>query len=284
MSGHFYRTCKHFNKKYSLEQNQRYYQKKHKGDTTTEDTKAPEGGRSGGTNPPRPGGSNSRRVGGSNGSGGSNRGRSNPPNARAEDSSEQSRVALEINTENIIDAGLADEEFSLICKCEDDVIDLLLDTGTVSNIVPEDRRDSVQDIRDEHTSLIGVGGARVTARETGEAGVFGRSRIVPGTGAICISQRQFGDKFQMINPHKDLVILRGWPKTKYANREYHFTRDSGDQLLHCKLRATSEMAMVAKYPNFYRPAELPNLEDKILSEPRRYSRLEEYTSTTITLV
>ena len=193
MSGHFYRTCKHFNKKYSLEQNQRYYQKKHKGDTTTEDTKTPEGGRSGGTNPPRPGGSSSRRVGGSNGSGGSNGGRSNPPNARAEDSSEQSRVALEINTENIIDAGLADEEFSLICKCEDDVIDLLLDTGTVSNIVPEDRRDLVQDIRDEHTSLIGVGGARVTTRETGEAGVFGRSRIVPGTGAICISQRQFGD-------------------------------------------------------------------------------------------
>ena len=54
------------------------------------------------------------------------------------------------------------------------MIDLLLDTGTVSNIVPEDRRDLVQDIHDEHTSLIGVGGARVVARETGQAGVFGR--------------------------------------------------------------------------------------------------------------
>ena len=38
----------------------------------------------------------------------------------------------------------------------------------------------------------------------------------------------------MINPYKDLVILRGWPRTKYANREYHFTRDNEDQLLHCK--------------------------------------------------
>ena len=46
----------------------------------------------------------------------------------------------------------------------------------------------------------------------------------------------------MINPHKDLVILRGWPHTKYANREYHFTMDSEDQLLHCKLKATCEMA------------------------------------------
>ena len=44
-SKHFYRNCKFFNKKYSLEQNQRYYKKKHKGDSTTEDTKAPEGGR-----------------------------------------------------------------------------------------------------------------------------------------------------------------------------------------------------------------------------------------------
>ena len=23
----------------------------------------------------------------------------------------------------------------------------------------------------------------------------------------------------MINPHKDLVILRGWPRTEYAGRE-----------------------------------------------------------------
>ena len=116
----------------------------------------------------------------------------------------------------------------------------------------------VHNIRNETTSLIGVGGARVTATETGQAGVFGKSRIVPGSGAICISQRQFGDKFQMINPHKDLVILRGWPHTRYANCEYHFTRDSEDQLLHCKLKTTGEMAMVARVAKFYRPDELPN--------------------------
>ena len=119
----------------------------------------------------------------------------------------------------------------------------------------------VQNIRNERAALIGVGGARVTATEIGQAGVFGKSRIVPGGGAICISQRQVGDKFQMINPHKDLVILRGWPHTKCANREYHFTRDSEDQLLHCKLKTTCEMAMVARVAKFYRPDELPNEED-----------------------
>ena len=61
----------------------------------------------------------------------------------------------------------------------------------------------------------------------------------------------------MINPHKDKVILRGWPRTDYAGHEYHFTRDEGDQLLHCKLKATSEMAMLARGASFYRPDELP---------------------------
>ena len=59
----------------------------------------------------------------------------------------------------------------------------------MSNLVPEDQRGVVQNIRSENTSLIGVEGANVMARETGQAGVFGKSRIVPGTGVICISQR-----------------------------------------------------------------------------------------------
>ena len=61
----------------------------------------------------------------------------------------------------------------------------------------------------------------------------------------------------MVNPHKDLVILRGWPRSEYAGREYHFTRDEGDQLLHCRLKTTSEMAMLARGVSFYRPNEMP---------------------------
>ena len=59
-----------------------------------------------------------------------------------------------------------------------DVIRALSTYGTVSNLVPEDQRDVVQDIRNERTALMGVGGARVLATETGEAGVFGKSREV----------------------------------------------------------------------------------------------------------
>ena len=65
-------------------------------------------------------------------------------------------------------------------------------------LVPEDQREVVQDIRSELAALLGVGGARVMATETGEAGVLGKSRIVPGSGAICISLRQFGDEFQKV--------------------------------------------------------------------------------------
>ena len=84
----------------------------------------------------------------------------------------------------------------------------------------------------------------------------------------------------MINPHKNLVILRGWPNSKYANKEYHFTRSEGDELLHCKHKTTSEMAMVARGAKFYRPNELPgeaanSMEPDKMSEIRR---MHEYYS------
>ena len=81
-----------------------------------------------------------------------------------------------------------------MCKCGGDEIDLLLDTGTVSNLVPEDKRDVVHDIRSERAALIGVGGERVTSTETGQTGVFGKSRIMPGSGAICISHQSKGEQ------------------------------------------------------------------------------------------
>ena len=76
----------------------------------------------------------------------------------------------------------------------------------------------------------------------------------------------------MINPHKDLVILRGWPHTRFANREYHFTRDEEDQLLHCKLKTNCEMAMVARGAKFYRPDEVPDDESNSL-EPIKVAEI-----------
>ena len=58
--------------------------------------------------------------------------------------SEQAKVAREINTTGVVDAGLDSEELGLVCKCEGDIIDLLLDTGTVSNLVPEGQRGPIK--------------------------------------------------------------------------------------------------------------------------------------------
>ena len=76
-------------------------------------------------------------------------------------------------------ARLASEELNLVYMCAGDTIYLLLDTGTVSNLVPEESRSIVQDIRNERTAMIGLGDARPMASEIGGAGVFGRSRVVP---------------------------------------------------------------------------------------------------------
>lgn len=189
-------------------------------------------------------------------------------------------MAREVDDSLVEDALLGTEEMALVCRCGDDTIDLLLDTGTVSNLVPEDSRSVLSEVKKEKASLLGVGGARVTATETGVAGIFGKARIVPGSGAICISQKQFGGKFQMVNPHRDLVILRGWPHTEYANREYHFTRDDRDGLLHCRLKSTDEMAMLARGASFYRPNELPEPteEGKDLEKVVLIRRFHEYYS------
>ena len=173
-----------YNKEFSVEANRKYFLKNqnkkekkrgHEEEKTSNDRGAPRGG----------GGS-----GGGHGNTNSGRGgRANNTTAQggatsSEAQSEQARFARELDTNGFDNAHLDAEEMSLVCRCDSGTIDLLLDTGTVSNLVPEDQRDVVQDIRNERTALLGVGGARVLATETGEAGVFGRSRIVPGSGAI----------------------------------------------------------------------------------------------------
>ena len=52
------------------------------------------------------------------------------------------------------------------------------------------------------------------------------------------------------------------PHQVRQQRIYHFTRDSEDQLLNCKLKSTGEMAMVARVAKFYRPDELPTSEEE----------------------
>ena len=108
---------------------------------------------------------------------------------------EQAGFARELKDDGIEDVHLDAEEMSLVWRSYSDTIDLLLDTGNVSNLVPEDQGDVVQDIHNERTALMGVGRARELATETGEAGVFGKSRILPGSGAICILQCRCGSKF-----------------------------------------------------------------------------------------
>ncbi len=175
--GHFWKSCKFNNDTFTLEQNQRWFKKKHKTDSS-DDYKVPGEGPKGGsaTTGAGAGGATVKK---------STTSSAPKPNASAVQSdakSEQAKVAREIDTTEVVEAGLDSEEFGLVCQYEGDVIDLLLDTGTVSNLVPEGQRGVVHDVRNEPTSLIGVGGARVMATETGQAGVFGKSRIVPELG------------------------------------------------------------------------------------------------------
>ena len=61
---------------------------------------------------------------------------------------------------------------------------------------------------------------RSRARDEDASQRDGRNRSVRQNpyraGAMCLSQRQFGRDFQMLNPHKDIVVLRGWPGSSFS--------------------------------------------------------------------
>ena len=148
--GHFYRSCKHYNKEFSVEANRKYFLKNqskkdkkwgHEEEKASNDRGAPRGG-----------------GGGGGGHGNSNNGRGGRANnttaqggaTSSETQAEQARFARELDTDGIDNAHLDAKEKSLVCRwCDSGTIDLLLDTGTVSNLVLEDQRDVVQDIRSE---------------------------------------------------------------------------------------------------------------------------------------
>ena len=205
--GHFYRSCEHYNSKFTLEQNKNYYQRKHK-------SKGAEGAKE--EEPTKHSGGSGDKQSGKSKAPKSDKAESQPKQPKKESSEESAKFSMELDESKFTEAQLSVKEFSLIGYNKHKVIDLILDTGTVSNLVPEDSRDLLKDIHTEDVTLVGVGGAQVNANETGSTGIFGKARIVPGTGAICISQRQFSNNFQMLNPHKDVVILRGWPGSKYS--------------------------------------------------------------------
>ena len=79
-----------------------------------------------------------------------------------------------------MELGLSVKEFSLLGYNKYKAIDLILDTGTVSNLVPEDSKELLKNNHTEDVTLVGVGGAQVTASETGNTGVFGK-----GTTSEC---------------------------------------------------------------------------------------------------
>ena len=94
--GHFYRTCKFFNKKYSLEQNQRYYKKKH-GVESNDDVKAPQGEPIRGGVAQRAGGATGKRGAPNNNSRSNNSKGHNNNTSDGEEKHEQARVAKELD-------------------------------------------------------------------------------------------------------------------------------------------------------------------------------------------
>ena len=79
--------------------------------------------------------------GNSNGGGGGN-GNHNSGGATHFSRASKARFPRELDFDGMNNAHLDIKEMSMVCRCDSGIIDLvlLLDTGTVSNLMPEDHR------------------------------------------------------------------------------------------------------------------------------------------------
>ena len=107
MTGHFWKSCKFYNDKFTLEQNQTWYKKKHKTDSS-DDYKVPGEGPKGGNTTTGAGGATAMK------STTTSAPKPNASVAQSDAKSEQAKVAREIDTTEIVDAGLDSEEFGLV--------------------------------------------------------------------------------------------------------------------------------------------------------------------------
>ena len=117
-----------------MEQNKKYYQRKHKGKGADGAKDEDSSKHSGGAGDKQSGKAKAPK---------SDKTESQPKPAKKESSEESgAKFSMELHESTFSDAHLSVKEFSPIGYNKHKVIDLILDTGTVSNLVPEDSRDT----------------------------------------------------------------------------------------------------------------------------------------------
>jgi hypothetical protein len=142
-------------------------------------------------------------------------------------------------------------------------LDFILDTGTESGTTHVSQQRILKDVKEDPVRIVGVSGS-TKAYKAGES-IFGKTRLLDVQGIKnLVSQYEIGDRYQMINPDKDTVILKQWDG--FGKGEWIFKRDKGkygDNLLHCTIdenRYMEELHKEGAY-SFYQPKEIVSKEE-----------------------
>ena len=238
---HSWRTCSHYNNRYTLEQNAEFFARK------------------------------TKQAG------------SAPPDAA--DKTEKNNMCLQLDISQAHEAKRSlfendpfteggcvtlAKEACLQAGVRKDEVDFVLDTGTETGASNQRGRQLLDDIRAEHAVLEGVGGHLVHVKEVG-SNIFGKSRVVDNKTAYnLVSQAECGEKWQIINPSKDHVYLKGWEGGGLEHIRWDFYRNEEkyhDKLLHCTLPMHRFRAFISTFHamSLYKPADSPT-EEGLLPE------------------
>lgn len=146
-------------------------------------------------------------------------------------------------------------------------VDFVYDSGTVNGVTGEQYRNILLDVVEEPVLLEGIGGKTSLSKEYGDS-IFGKTRILKHrTGSVLVSNAATKSLYQVVNPHEDLWILRGWDYGPAKGKQWHFIRDEeryGDPLLHCTLQL-SKIKCLLGAEKFYDPPRVPETNDEEVS-------------------
>jgi hypothetical protein len=174
-------------------------------------------------------------------------------------------LGLEVKTQGRLELELGFSATTTYTQCgvRPDEIDFILDSGTETGVTNTADATNLQNIVEDKVIIRGVTGDE-EVKLIGD-GIFGRTRIVPSfqKRSTLVTDREFGNYYQMVNPMQDVVDLVPWDKDSRLPT-WRFTRDPEryqDHLLHCtilrdKCVGVRHESVDSSY-TFYQPADIP---------------------------
>jgi hypothetical protein len=154
---------------------------------------------------------------------------------------------VNFTTEEVVFDVREDEQFFL-ASAGNSEIDLVLDTAAETSTLDPHNKEILVNVREEDMILTGIGGS-IKSKEVGQS-IFGKTRVfkIKDNKAL-ISYPCACSKWSISSPERGSIVLKEWPGVEYTGLEFLFKQDKekyGDILFspHIEEKRFSEVCCI----------------------------------------